>query len=478
MAVARVKEPERQVRQLLFQTIALYAALLAAEALLVGWLFFDQFDQRVLQRKLMETTDVAQILARRLSEEIGSSGSIDHLQVVTRKDTIGQMIDRQLLRMTIVDTAVIRTPDGRELLEVRRASPETAAHVVIKGGAFGGLAPPAPDSPPGPMPQLPSGERLQLSTAQRTIEVPLGDGLGTLALGMTSGAVEQEAARLQRELVLRLLIGGFISVALLIVAFLYVLRLVHRTRRLERETQEAEKLAYIGTLASGLAHEIRNPLNAMNINLELLEEEIAAGSVQEESIQLLRSSRDEVLRLEHLVKDFLAFARPQSPHREEMSPQDLVRDVLRFVTPEFHAKNLTIELVDEDRAPTVRIDVSRLKQALLNILRNAQDVSPAGSRVTITIGSTEQGECSICVDDQGPGIDPETRERIFEVFFSKKPAGTGLGLPIAQRAVESHGGRIEVHSEPGRGSRFMIILPPALAENSGEWSGEAHGSDR
>jgi signal transduction histidine kinase len=460
----RSKSAELEVRQLLFKTIALYLALLAAEGALVGWLFFDQFDQRVIQRKLLEATDVAQILARRLSSQLGSSGAIDHLRVVERQDRLARMIDQHLARLKIVNSVVISTPDGRELMEVRRTSPGGAGKVTIKGEAFGGFAPPSPDSPPN-LSLLQAGESYRLSS--RSVQVPLEDGLGTLSLGVTSGAMEQEAARLRRELVLRLVVGGVVSVALLIVAFVYVLRLVHRTRRLERETQEAEKLAYIGTLASGLAHEIRNPLNAMNINLELLEEEIESGEIAEGSLALLRSSRDEVQRLEMLVKDFLAFARPQTRNREEVHPRKLVGDVLRFVRPEFEAKNIEIELVHEEGTPTISIDAAQLKQALYNIVRNAQEVSPAGSRVQVRIGATEQGEARIEILDQGPGIDPAIRERIFEVFWSKKPAGTGLGLPIAQRAVVSHGGRIEVESRSEGGSRFTIVLPPALSNQSG-----------
>jgi signal transduction histidine kinase len=450
------------VRRLLLKAVALYLALLAAEGALVGWLFFDQFDQRVIQRKLLEATDVAQILARRLSSQLGGSGAIDHLQIVTRQETLARMINEQIARLEIVRWAVITTPDGRELLEVRRTSPGTA-EVILKGEAFGGAAPPSPDSPPPAHPLLQAGESFRTPPARRSVQVPLEGGVGFLSLGMTSGAVEQEAARLRRELVLRLVVGGLVSVALLIVAFVYVLRLVHRTRRLERETQEAEKLAYIGTLASGLAHEIRNPLNAMNINLELLEEEIESGEVEEGSLALLRSSRDEVQRLEMLVKDFLAFARPQTLNREEVHPRELVGDVLRFVRPEFEAKSLSVDLTEEEGTPTVQIDVAQLKQALYNILRNAQEVSPPGSRVQVMIGATEQGEARIDVEDQGPGIDPGIEDNIFEVFWSRKPAGTGLGLPIAQRAVVSHGGRIEVESLERGGSRFTIILPPALA---------------
>jgi len=206
----------------------------------------------------------------------------------------------------------------------------------------------------------------------------------------------------------------------------------------------------------------------MNINLQMLEEELSSAGVDPDALQLLKSSRGEVLRLERLVKDFLAFARPRVERREEIVPEELVADVLRFSRPQFHAAGLQLELRTEEGAPVVWVDPARIRQALLNILQNALEVSPPGSAVVVTVGATVQGEARIDVTDRGPGIDGAALEHIFEVFWSKKPAGSGLGLPIARRSVELHGGRIEVETEVGKGSTFRIVLPAAVVEMARE----------
>ncbi|NJN64788.1 MAG: hypothetical protein HC882_07845 [Acidobacteria bacterium] len=296
----------------------------------------------------------------------------------------------------------------------------------------------------------------------RDVEVPMGDEGDSLVLGTEPGAIEQEVESLRRSLLARLVLGGAMSLAILAVAFLYVLRLIHRTRGLEAQAQRANQLAYLGTLASGLAHEIRNPLNAMNINLQLLEEDVASGTIGEETRALLHASRAEVLRLERLVKEFLAYARPRPLQRSEFFPGDLVADIVRFIRTQFAEAGVDLVFQQEKGAPAVRADAEQIRQALLNILQNALEVSREGSRVVARVAATEQGEAMIEIVDEGPGIPESDRARIFEVFYSKKPAGSGLGLPIAMRVVEAHAGRIEVESEPGLGATFRIVLPPAV----------------
>ena len=201
----------------------------------------------------------------------------------------------------------------------------------------------------------------------------------------------------------------------------------------------------------------------MNINLQMLEEEARSGEIGEDTLALLRSSRDEVLRLERLVKDFLAYARPRASRRAEIDPAGLVSDVVLFLRPQFEEAGVELSLERERGTPSVHVDQERIRQALFNILRNALEVSEEGDSVLVRVGATESGEARIDISDEGPGIPAETRARIFEVFWSKKVGGSGLGLPIAQRAIEGHGGRIEVLSTLGEGSTFRIVLPPALA---------------
>ncbi|UCF66349.1 MAG: hypothetical protein JSV80_11185 [Acidobacteriota bacterium] len=444
----------------------LFLALFVADVALVAWLFFHDFDQRAVRGKIREAYNIGRDLGAKLGEELAPGGAIDHLRIVERQQIVGQMIDAYTARLRIIDFVEVLTPDG--MLITRRQRGRDAG--AVGGQAFGGAAPPSPDSPPAAsMPNEPGRWfAMQGRRSELVFQVPLGADAGTLLLGVTPGVLEAEFEKQRRSLVVQLLFGGAISVLLLAVAFLYVLRMVHRVRRFEAEAQRADQLASLGVLASGLAHEIRNPLNAMDINLQLLEEELVSGQLGDETVTLLRSSRAEVQRLERLVKEFLAFARPPNPRREEVALAELVDDVVRFSRPEFAEHGIELEVEHEEGTPVVSVDSGQIRQALLNILQNALEVSSRGQRVWVRTGATEQGEARVEIIDQGPGVAEENRERIFEVFWSQKPAGSGLGLPIAQRAIETHAGRIELESEPGHGSTFRMILQPAVSEGAEE----------
>jgi len=453
-------DAERLVRGLFLRALVLFFLLGLVDAAVVGWLYFHDYDRRALQERLLDAYQSSELLAGEIRKVLASAGG-DDLEVRTREALIEEVVDGYRTRLRQLRFIEVRAPDGR--LVFRKSLSGNVRELPPGPRAFGGLAPDNPDAPP-PLPPgaVGAGERTVISRiGLREIRLPIGE-FGSLLVGVA--AQNQEVLeRLRREQMLRLAIGGAISLLLLLVAFLYVLRLVHRTRRLEADAQRARHLAYLGTLASGLAHEIRNPLNAMNINLQMLEEELVEAGVSGETLELLRSSRDEVLRLERLVKDFLAYARPQPSAREELSPVELVGDVVRFLRPQFEERGVHLELRQEEGVPTVRIDPGQVRQAVINILQNALEASPGETTVTVTVGPTDRGEARIEVRDEGKGIPEKDLSHIFEVFWSEKPAGSGLGLPIAQRVVEAHGGRIEVESRPGAGSLFRIVLPPAVA---------------
>ncbi len=455
---------DRQVRRLLLRAVALYLGLVVVNVTIIGWLFFHQFDQRVIRQKLLDTNAQAESMGALIAQEMGPTGSLDRVRIYQRRKEIREVISEHLAKIQIVESVVVTSMDGTQLFRYERHGTH-GGRLDMTRGAFDGTVPPNPDSPPLALPSLGSGASLRMvyPATERVVQVPLPGSLGMLQLGVSPGALGKESARLQREAALILFLSGLVSVLLLIVAFLYVLRLLNRTRRLERDTQKAERLAYVGTLAAGLAHEIRNPLNAMNINLQMLEEDLDDEGAGEETLSILRSSRDEVHRLEQLVKDFLAFARPKSSRKVEMLPGELVSDAVRFIRPQFEAAGVQLDLVQEEGAPVVSVDPSQIRQALFNVLRNALEVSSSGGTVTVRVGATDQGGARIDVADRGPGIPREIRGQIFEVFWSKKPAGTGLGLPIAQRVVESHGGRIDLETSLGQGSVFRFVLPSALS---------------
>jgi signal transduction histidine kinase len=237
--------------------------------------------------------------------------------------------------------------------------------------------------------------------------------------------------------------------------------LIRKNRNLEQARQSAARASYVGLLASGLAHEIRNPLNAMNMNLQMLEEELHArnGPPEGEQAELLESTKSEIKRLERLVNNFLTYARPAQPRFESKDLNIVAREVIRLLEVDFRQHGVELRTDLEPLLPRVETDEAQFKQALINLMVNARQVLKDGGHVTIRTRAGSKGEAVLEVEDDGPGIPPDSRERIFEVFYSSRGGGTGLGLPIARQIVERHGGTIELDSEVGKGTTFRIRLP-------------------
>lgn len=224
---------------------------------------------------------------------------------------------------------------------------------------------------------------------------------------------------------------------------------------------ESRRLVAITSLTSGVAHEIKNPLNSIALRLELLRARVAAGAEVDGEIDVLSQ---EVTRLDRVVKTFLDFTRPVEMAMEVISPATLCQEVLDFVQPEAEAASVKTELVPPVGVLTIRGDADLLKQALMNIVKNSIEAMPDGGTLTVTV-SSRKGECEIAIKDTGTGIPPETREKIFQLYFSTKEKGTGIGLAMTFRAVQLHGGSISVESESGQGTTFLIRLPRLRMEN-------------
>ncbi|HLV60955.1 MAG TPA: ATP-binding protein [Fredinandcohnia sp.] len=237
-----------------------------------------------------------------------------------------------------------------------------------------------------------------------------------------------------------------------------------RAREIElREKQEAllrsDKLATVGRMATQIAHEIRNPLSAIALNTELLAEEIA-GTGSEEALRLCAAIGKEVERLEEVTEQYLRFARPMETHLARDDVGVVVRDLAQFVAPELQAMGIDLRVDVPEQLPA-RIDEPQLRQALLNLVRNAKEAMPEGGVLTLAARTRPGGEVEIVVEDTGEGMSEEALERIFEPFFTTKKRGTGLGLSLTQQIVQQHGGRLECESAPRRGTTFRVVLPAA-----------------
>jgi len=221
----------------------------------------------------------------------------------------------------------------------------------------------------------------------------------------------------------------------------------------------SEKMAMLRTFASGLAHEVRNPLNSIALQLSLLERRMArtAPKSAAESRPLVQIIREELQRLDSLVGDFLQFARTTRVGYEPGDLGALADEVVRLMEPEATAAGVLLEKVEQKKTlPPVRLDSERIKQVLINLVRNAIEALQPGGCVRLSVGSADEGAW-IRVADDGPGL-PEDLD-VFQLFVTTKAKGTGLGLPIAQQIVDEHGGEIEVKTQPGVGTSFAVWLP-------------------
>jgi signal transduction histidine kinase len=237
-----------------------------------------------------------------------------------------------------------------------------------------------------------------------------------------------------------------------------------RSRRdAERQAQEerASRLAYIGTLASGLAHEIRSPLGSIKLNIELLEEKLAAldPAVRGEFETRLKIVGREVRSLQDLLNEFLTFARPPKMQFLATDVNELVGQVLELVEPECRKANIELVQHLQKGLYPVALDQHQFgRGVLLNLLTNARE--QLTGQGTITLRTRESPDCvEIGVKDNGGGVPRELEERVFDPFFSTKEHGTGLGLAIARRICQEHGGELLIENHPGQGAEFIARLP-------------------
>jgi len=222
----------------------------------------------------------------------------------------------------------------------------------------------------------------------------------------------------------------------------------------------------IARLAGGLAHEIKNPLSTIRLNMELLAEDLGEPqtAADRRAIKRVEVVRRECQRLQSLLDDFLNFAKVRRLHLEPSDLNHQVDDILDFFAPEAREAGVEIVRYLDPELPRVMLDREAFRQALLNLIINAKQAMPDGGQLVVRTAA--QGDtAALNLIDNGCGMDERIASRMFEAFFSTKPGGSGLGLPTTQKIIDGHGGRISVQSEVGRGTQFKIELPvpPRLA---------------
>lgn len=239
-----------------------------------------------------------------------------------------------------------------------------------------------------------------------------------------------------------------------------IFRDITRDREQASRTINAERLNALTLLAAGVAHEIGNPLNSLNIHLQLLERGLRnPDHLQTEKMgDLVKVARAEVERLNLTITQFLSAIRPTTPRREKCVLEDLLREILEFMKDEISDRDVLVDLKCAEPIPAIRVDRNQVKQAFFNIIRNAIQAMSSGGFLSINLFTTDRFT-GISFKDTGAGIPTDKINTVFEPYQTTKEGGSGLGLMIVQRIVQDHGGEIEIHSQPGQGTTFTVLLP-------------------
>jgi signal transduction histidine kinase len=312
------------------------------------------------------------------------------------------------------------------------------------------------------------------------VRVPIFDGdreVGSYHSGMNYGWLEREAADRQAE---TKRVWGWILMVMTAVVLAAGVSLYHITRRLTvfgeaMKLARVRRFAEIGQLMTGIVHEIRNPLNAMRLNLHVLERfaEQAAESAGEtpmgepglaETQTLIRETNREIERVEGLMRILLGYARPDQPHNEYIDVRQELKATLDFLQPTLERGEIHVKAQFSDAPATIHMDRDRFRQVVFNLVNNAREAAGPGGEIRLNV-ARRPGVVEMTVADNGPGVASADRERIFEPFFSTKELGTGLGLPLVRRFVEEVGGSVVCEDNQPCGARFRVHF--AEAETGG-----------
>lgn len=426
-----------------------FAVLVAGIILLFGHLISRSLSRRYLEDVILSGREEAQ----RIADELGGEDALQQLQVVERRrEWLLRTLEGQPER-GVWESVEVTDASGRvvfsTLFQSREDVPEAVAEDLELSGNL-------------------SDESVVETGDSYKIVAPLGE-VGAVVLTVSRGRLAERVSRLRSELLWQTAAVASLTVATLVGGFVFGWFQFQRTRRMEAERREEEELAALGSLAANLAHEIRNPLNSINLNLELLEEDLAAGA--DEAVSSLATTRRELGRLANLVSDFLTYARPTPPVREEVALDHLLREVREFLLAEAHAAGVHLRVAKELPRITIMADESQLRQVLLNLVLNAvQAVAPLeAERRLVELGARESdAQVVIAVRDRGDGIAPDELDKVRRAFYTRRRGGTGLGLAVAERFIHAYGGTIELDNLRTGGFEARVVLP--LGDGSGTMS--------
>lgn len=450
-----------------------FGLFVVANIALFGWLIYRSLSQREIENVLFEAEKEGKSLAQTISQRAARQPGDPWTAVAALRET-QTYIDSVLAKREMIQNVTILDSTGREVFKSR-----SEAEVNLPRGAESAPTISSAEVPQrvervtsdiesGPVP-IPSQSFADVRI--QDITVPIGDmgSLGTLQIGISTVALSRRIEELRRELIRNALVIGAVSVLLLLTSFVYVWLLLRRSQQLEVQAADAERMAYVGTLASGLAHEIRSPLNSLSLNMQMMEEELAEQPSASSSRRLLAITRSEIGRLERLATDFLTYAKPRALELTEIPAVRLFERLRDVLEGEARKRGLQIVVKDRSGGARVRVDPEQLNQLLLNLAQNAIAATEASGRSPSLFLTVERQGAQVVLElvDNGVGMSQDEQKKIFDLFYSNRKGGTGLGLAIVDRIARAHGAELSLRSSPGVGTAVSVALPTADAAEPG-----------
>jgi signal transduction histidine kinase len=230
---------------------------------------------------------------------------------------------------------------------------------------------------------------------------------------------------------------------------------------MERRLEKAERLSSLGQLAAGVAHEIRNPLNAISMATQRLKMDFVPGDPNKaiEFRNLSTIIRDEIKRLNGIIEEFLSFSKSRRLQLSDFSLTEVLQKIVSLIREEAAVRGITIETRWRQTPAIIPMDVNKLQQSFLNLIKNALESMPAEGKITITVDKEGKNYLLVSISDTGCGMTAEEIEKIFNPEYTTKEKGVGLGIPLANEIIRGHGGEIRVISRKGEGTTFDVVLP-------------------
>ena len=253
-------------------------------------------------------------------------------------------------------------------------------------------------------------------------------------------------------------IGFVVAVVICLPVFVLFLR-KHSEQNLSTQKRRARQIEELSKLTAGLAHEIRNPLSTIKLNLKLITEDWDRSDEKlARSMRKISIIQKETDRLQQILDDFLRYTGKTEIHPAPAELNQIVGEVVDFYSPQAHSYSITVRVMLSKEPLPCKIDTGMIKQVILNLFINAQQAMATGGELMVKT-KREKDDALIEISDTGSGIEPEKTDKIFDAYYSSRPGGTGLGLPTARKIIEAHNGSISVVSEPGKGTLFTVKLP-------------------